>query len=272
VTGRWFATEPLAAAAVQLVCVPHAGAGASAYRDWQERLGPEIEVLPVQLPGREARFGEPLVRSVSGVVDELVGPVLERVRGPVAVFGHSMGALIGYELAHALAERGHAPVHLFASGYPAPHLPHVGPALHTLPEQEFQDHIVELQGTASEVLDHPELMGLLLRVLKADYELCETYRHPERPAFAVPVTALGGEQDPDTEGERLARWEDLSTGRSTARWFSGGHFYLHHHLDELMAIIEDTLLGTGREHGGSNDGSDRPERARTANSRVLPTS
>lgn len=271
-SGRWFATKPLDTAAVQLICVSHAGAGASAYRDWQDRLGPAIEVLPVQLPGREARFGEPLVRSVSEVVDGLIGPVLERVRGPVAIFGHSMGSLIGYELAHAMAERGRTPVHLFVSGYTAPHLPHVGPALHTLPDQEFHDHISTLQGTASEVLDHPELMGLLLRVLKADYELCETYRHPERPAFSVPVTAFGGEQDPDTAGERLARWDDLSTGRTAVRWFSGGHFYLHHHLDELMTIIEDTLLGTSREHGGSIDGSDRPDRPRTAGSPVLPTS
>lgn len=271
-TGRWFATKPLVTAAVQLICVPHAGAGASAYRDWQDRLGPAIEVLPVQLPGREARFGEPLVRSVSELVDGLVGPAVELVRGPVAIFGHSMGSLIAYELAHAMAARGRTPVHLFVSGYAAPHLPPRGPALHTLPDQEFQDHISALQGTASEVLDHPELMGLLLRVLKADYELCETYRHPERPAFAVPVTALGGEQDPDTTGERLARWDDLTTGRTAARWFSGGHFYLHDHLDDLMAIIEDTLLGTGREHGGSNDGSDRTDRPRTADSRVLPTS
>lgn len=271
-TGRWFTTEPLATAAVQLICVPHAGAGASAYRDWQDRLGPAIEVLPVQLPGREARFAEPLVRSVFELADGMLDAVLERVRGPVAIFGHSMGSLIGYELAQALAAQGETPVHLFVSGYAAPHLPPRGPALHTLPDQEFQDHISALQGTASEVLDHPELMELLRRVLKADYELCETYRHPERPAFSVPITALGGEQDPDTTGERLARWDDLSTGRTTARWFTGGHFYLHHHLDELMAIIDDTLLGTSRELGGSNDGSDRTDRSRTAGSRVLPTS
>jgi len=228
----------------QLICLPHAGAGASAYLGWQPKLEPRVEVLPARLPGREARFAEPPVRSVGELVDGMLGAVLERVRGPIAIFGHSMGALIAYELAHALAAQGEVPVHLFVSGYAAPHLPLTGPALHSLPDQDFLDHISTLQGTSSEVLEHPELMQLLGGVLKADYELCETYRHQGRAPIPVPITALGGADDPDTRGERLTRWAELSTAPCTARWFSGGHFYLHNQVDELMSVITETLLGS----------------------------
>jgi len=269
-TGRWFGTDPRGGAVAQLICLPHAGA--SAYRDWLPRLGPAIEVLPVQLPGREARFAEPLVRSVGELVDAMLDAVLERVRGPVAVFGHSMGALIATSWRTRSPHGARRRCTCSCPVTPAPHRPQQGPVLHTLPDQEFIDHISTLQGKSSEVLEHPELMESLRGVLKADYELCETYRHPRREPLSVPITALGGENDPDTRGERLTDWARLTTATCTARWFSGGHFYLHDHVDELLSTIKVTLLGTSRGHGGDHDGGEGTHPPRTTGSRVLPTS
>ncbi|WP_235030415.1 thioesterase II family protein [Nonomuraea solani] len=246
-TGRWFAAENTAPeAAAQLFCLPHAGAGASAYRDWQDKIGPDVEVVPVQLPGREARFAEPFVTSATEMAAALAGPLLERATGdrPFALFGHSMGALLAYELTHQLIAYGRPPVHLIVSGYAPPHLPY-DPAyqiVHQMPDPRLVAHIEALQGTAGEVLDHPELLELLLPVIRADYELCETYRFEDRPPLPVALTALGGADDPEAGEKTLPAWRELTAASFTVDIFPGGHFYLHAHLDEVTGIAREAAL------------------------------
>ncbi|WP_246204076.1 thioesterase II family protein [Streptomyces tailanensis] len=245
-TGRWFAAETTAPDAVaRLFCLPHAGAGASAYREWQSKVGPDVEVVPVQLPGREARFAEPPVTSAAEIVKHLAGSLVERAGGkPFALFGHSMGALLAYELTHELLLVGRPPVHLVVSGYGAPHLPRSTAygVVHKLPDAELARHIEALQGTAGEVLEHPELLELLLPILRADYELCETYRFVGHPPLPVPVTALGGTEDPGATEPQLRAWGELTTAPFTATSFPGGHFYLNAQLDDLTRIARDAVL------------------------------
>ncbi|SFY40060.1 alpha/beta fold hydrolase [Streptomyces atratus] len=242
---RWFATEATAPDAVaQLFCLPHAGAGASTYRDWQALIGADVEVVPVQLPGREARFAEPLVTSAAELVGALAGPLLERADKPFALFGHSMGALLAYELAHELVRLGRPPVHLVVSGYVAPQLPRhpLAGLVHKLPDDRVVRHIEALQGTAGEVLEHPDLLQLLLPVIRADYELCETHRFVERPPLPVPVTALGGTDDPGVGDAALQGWRELTAADFGAESFPGGHFFLHEQLDEVTGIVRGVTL------------------------------
>lgn len=228
---------PLDARAAQLFCLPHAGAGASAYRLWPELLAPAIEVIPVQLPGRESRRSEPLRRSVFDLAAELSGPLADRADGEFSLFGHSLGALLGYELAHALAAIGRPPAHLFVSGLSAPHLPPARPPTYNLPEDELMSVIEGLEGTTAEVLASAELMRLLLPVFRADLESCETYQHPSRPPLSVPITALGGRHDSGVSLDRLAGWSDLSSAAFCITTFAGGHFYLHSALAEVTAVV-----------------------------------
>jgi surfactin synthase thioesterase subunit len=231
---------------VRLFCLPHAGAGASAYRDWPARLAPDVEVVPVRLPGRETRRREPLARSVA----ELVADVAPQVTagGPFALFGHSMGALVAYELTHTLCAQGRTPVHLFVSGQQAAHLRAPGDDVHTLTDDDLADHVAELSGTPREVLDHPGMLDYLLPILRADFAVCETYEHLPRPPLDVPLTALGGTDDEVLAGDGLTPWRELTTAATTVRQFAGGHFYLHDHLDDVIATVHTALYGEHHDH------------------------
>ncbi|MFF0379822.1 thioesterase II family protein [Actinoplanes missouriensis] len=243
--GSWFGRDVTPAAAAQLFCLPHAGAGASTYRQWQALAGPEVAVVPVRLPARESRFGEPPIRSAAAMADALLHPLMDRAgERRFALFGHSMGALLGYELAQRLTRLGRPPAHLVVSGYAAPHLssPSGEGTVHQLSDPDLVDHLKALDGTAGEVLNEPKLLELLLPVIRADYELCETYRYPGHPPLPVPITALGGTEDPDLGEGRLQAWRELTTAAFTVVPFTGGHFYLNEHLDEVVGIARDASL------------------------------
>jgi len=243
---RAVATAPpeLNADAIRLFCLPHAGAGASAYRDWLPLLAPTIEVVPVQLPGRESRYGEPAHRSASDLVAEMSEPLADRAVGDFALFGHSMGALLSYELAHELSALGKPPRHLFVSGLGAPHLPPARAPAYNLPDDELLAVIVELEGTSAEVLAQPELVKMLLPVLRADLEVCETYV-THRGRLQVPITALGGRHDPGVSLDRLRAWGSLTSADFHLAAFDGGHFYLQATLDDVAAVLMRRLGESG---------------------------
>lgn len=237
----------LEADAVQLFCLPHAGAGASAYRDWPASLAPGIEAILVQLPGRESRHREPAFHSAPEIVAELTGPLARRAGGDFALFGHSMGALLCYELAHALCALGKPPRHLFVSGLGAPHLPPVGPLLHEQTDDDLLTAIADLEGTTPETLAQPELVQLLLPLFRADLEVWETYvpRPSSSLRVPVPITALGGHRDPGVSVDRLGAWESLTSAEFRVEVFDGGHFYHHAAPDDVVAVIKKTLLESG---------------------------
>src|SRR5262249_33598404 len=154
-------------------CLPFAGGGAGAFRAWPDGLPADVDVCPVHLPGREARYTEPAIDDV----DALVGPLLEGLRphfdGPFALFGHSMGGLVAFELADRLRRRGIAPVWFFASGVRAPHRPGSGRMRHALPHDQFLTAVRELNGTPPELLENPEILDLMLPTLRSDFHLAE---------------------------------------------------------------------------------------------------
>ncbi|HET6229653.1 MAG TPA: thioesterase domain-containing protein [Longimicrobiaceae bacterium] len=226
----------------RLLCIPHAGGGASAFRGWGDAMPPQVEVCPVQQPGREQRMGEPPIDRVEPLVRQLADAVLAGPDLPFAVFGHSNGALIGFELARELRRRGeHGPVQLFASGRRAPDVQSTRPVVYDKPDDEFIAELRELGGTPQEVLEHPELMRILLPLLRADVALNETYVYRDEPPLECPITAYGGLADLKATREETDAWRRHTAAVFTARYFPGDHFFVFSHRDLVLRTLAQDL-------------------------------
>jgi medium-chain acyl-[acyl-carrier-protein] hydrolase len=226
---RWLAyREVNPRARMRMFCFPYAGGGASIFRGWAASLPADVEVCPVQFPGRESRLREqPFTRSeamVAATADALQ-PVFDL---PFVFFGHSMGAAVGFELTRELRRRGWPqPLQLFVSGRRAPHLPPREEPIYALPEPEFLIKLKELNGTPQEVLEHEELMRLLIPILRADFEVNETYTFAAEEPIDVGISALGGIGDEDVTREDVEAWKEHTRGRFRMRMLPGDHFFIH---------------------------------------------
>ena len=240
--------RPRPAARLRLICLPWAGGGASGYRDWPSHLPDDVEVVAVQLPGREARFAEPPVSSMEPLVARLAAGVLGQLDRPFALFGHSMGALIAFELARRLRSMGRDPVRLLVAGSRAPHLPsRRARDRHTLPDQEFVSTVRELGGMPPEVLGSPDLLDLVLPALRADFALVETHTHGAGPVLHCPISAFGGVEDDDVGRDDLAAWSRHTTGPFRSHLLPGGHFFVHSSRESLLRIVATEVDGGGGE-------------------------
>jgi len=226
----------------RLICFPHAGAGASAFAEWAKLLPEDIELVAVQLPGRQNRIGEEPFRDVGRLTTALrhaLRPVLE---GRYAFFGHSGGAIAAYELARALAAAGEGgPEHLFVSAQPAPDVPPVR-VLHELPDDAFRAELIALGGIDPEIAAMPEVMEMLLGLLRTDFRLWEGYRPTSPGAVDCPVTALSPDADPRAPRDAVRGWQVFTTAGFRLRTFSGGHFYLYRSAADVVAAIRQELL------------------------------
>ncbi len=242
-TGRWLVIpRPRPDAAVRLYCLPFAGGAASAYRTWPELLGEDVEVAAVQLPGREMRLREPPFDRVGPLVSALADVLEGESDRPFAVFGHSMGALIGFELTRELRRRGRPlPVALVASGRNAPHLPARDPLMHPLPEEEFVERLRRFEGTPEAVLQHEELMRLLIPLLRADFAVNEAYTHVSEAPLDLPLLVLGGDGDEEVSQAGLEAWSEYTTGPFSLQVFAGGHFFLNPHAGEVTRLVRETV-------------------------------
>jgi medium-chain acyl-[acyl-carrier-protein] hydrolase len=176
------------------------------------------------------------------MVDALAQALSPFFDEPFAFFGHSMGALIGLELARWLRrERKTMPVHLFLSGRRAPQLPEPAPPSYNLPEPEFVQRVRSLNGTPKEVLDHPELMELMIPLLRADFSVCETYEHQSEPPLDCPLTVFGGIGDVEVSRDQLEPWREHTTAAYSLRMFPGDHFFLHTAQTEMLRTIAQQL-------------------------------
>ena len=222
-----FAPRPTAQA--RLICFSYAGGGGAVYRPWALALPSEVEVLAVQLPGRESRLREPPLRSMAALVEALAPALLPQLDRPVAFFGHSMGALLAYELARALHARGGpAPQHLMVSGRRAPQLQEPDAPIHHLPDEAFVGEIDRRYGgIPAEILQHRDILELLLPALRADMAAIETHRHQEGPALPCAITAFGGHDDPRAQPAVLQPWGAQTQAGLRTRHFPGGHFYFN---------------------------------------------
>lgn len=239
-TGRWTSVfVPRPAARLRLFAFHFAGGGASVYRPWALQLPPWVELRAVQLPGRLDRRGERPLGSVAEVVAGVADAVAEEVWRPYAVFGHSMGALVAFELARLLRARGlPPPVRLSVSGWPSPRLWPGTFELSGLPDAQFVAAVTALGGIPEEVLRMPSLLRLVLPVLRADLRVCEEYRYAPEAPLTVPVSVFAGVDDPLIPKGGLETWTEETTCGVTIRRYPGHHFYL---LDQMATVIEDLV-------------------------------
>jgi medium-chain acyl-[acyl-carrier-protein] hydrolase len=229
-------------AAVRLFCFPYAGAGASVFQAWAGELPNSIEAWTIHLPGRERRIAEAPLASIDGLVAALFEGAGELFRGRFAFFGHSMGVMVSFELTRLLRRRGlDMPCCLLVSALGAPHLRPHPELMADLPEPEFIAHLHKLNGTPAEVLDNPELLSLVLPMLRADFHAVETYAYAAEPPLACPIRAYGGTNDPDVPREDLEAWS-LHTGNFASRLFEGDHFYINSRRRELIPHVARDIL------------------------------
>ena len=240
----WIAyRKPNPRARLRLFCFPYAGGGASIYRTWSDELPPEVEVCPVQLPGRESRLIEPSFTRFAPLLQAMNPFVQPYLDMPFAFFGHSMGAMIGFEFARYLRQRERlGPAHLFVSGCRAPQRFDFDSPIHDLPEPKFIEELRLLEGTPDKVLQHPELMELLIPVLRADFEMVETYSYTPEAPLDCPISAFGGLQDDEVSREDIEAWQQQTRSAFVARMFPGGHFFLHSNRAILLRMLAEDLL------------------------------
>ncbi|WP_198263825.1 thioesterase II family protein [sulfur-oxidizing endosymbiont of Gigantopelta aegis] len=235
--------EEKPAARIRLFCFPYAGGGAHIYFPWQAQLPDWIEVCAIQLPGRGMRFADSPYSHHQPIVEQVFDVIKDYMDKPYAIFGHSMGALLAYELAQTIAQSALAnPEHLFISGRRAMHLQSSSKAIYDLPDKELMTELRQLNGTPAEVLANQELMNLLLPVLRADFKLCDTYEYNEQyKPLNINITTFEGQQDHKAQGERMTAWKELTHGNVSSVKLAGDHFFIHSQEKQLLTLLKDQL-------------------------------
>jgi pyochelin biosynthetic protein PchC len=228
--------HPAPAAASRLVCFPHAGGSATYYYPVSQALAPEVDVLAVQYPGRQDRRAEPCVDDVGALADAIVPELMPWTDRPVTLFGHSLGATVAFEVARRLERWAVRPLGLFASGRRAPsrHRPQPDSRFS---DEELLEELTSMSGTDSQVLADPELLAVILPVMRADYRAAQSYRYRSGPKLSCPVHALIGDADPQVSVDEARSWGEHSTGRFELTVYPGGHFYLNDHLAAVTATL-----------------------------------
>jgi medium-chain acyl-[acyl-carrier-protein] hydrolase len=242
----WLAvSEPKPDARARLICFPHAGGGPSTYAAWARALADyPLEVAAAHLPGREARTAEPPATTLDAVFDPLTDAIAAVADRPFALFGHSMGAVVAFEIARRLRDRhAHAPAYLFVSGAPAPQLPRVDLGLRFIDDDAaFLNAVADTYGGVPRiVLERAELRASMVAALRADLTLTETHEYTDAPPLACAIAAYGGRADAIVSGERLTAWREQTTGDFSWRSFDGDHFYLNRARDALLADLISRL-------------------------------
>ena len=238
--------KPRPQAHLRLFCFPYAGGGVSIFRAWSDSLPADVEVCPVQLPGRGTRLMEPPFTRLSPLIQALAQALFPLMDKPFAFFGHSLGALVSFELARQLRrEYAVQPVRLFISADRAPQIPNRDPAIHSLPEGEFLVELRRLNGTPREVLEDEELRQIMLPLLRADFAVYETYGYSTEPPLNCPISAFGGSQDHRVSRSDLEAWREQTSVSFSLRMFPGDHFFLNTTQPVLLRVLSQELRGYG---------------------------
>jgi surfactin synthase thioesterase subunit len=225
-----------------LVCFPHAGGSASYFFPLSAALSPDVQVLALQYPGRQDRQHERCLTGIDEFADEAYAALEPVMSRPLAFFGHSMGAVIAYEVAGRMSRRlGAAPTALFASSRRAPST-YRAEAVHRRDDAGLLAELRKLSGTGAGILDDEELVRMILPPLRGDYTAIETYRPRTGPRLDCPVVALIGDQDPVVDRDEARAWGEHTSRSFTLRVFPGGHFYLKEHQQAVVDLVSRQLL------------------------------
>lgn len=227
---------------IRIFCLPYAGGGASVYHSWVASAPNHIEVCPIQLPGRENRISEELFDNIQLLTKELATQIEPHVDKPYALFGHSMGALIVFELARELRRRKiREPERLFFSGRIAPHVPRVKPPIHDLDHQSFLKCLYDLNGTPESILQNEELMELFMPMLRNDFKMVETYEYIDEAPLNIPFSVLRGSEDSETSAYFMNEWSKHTVDSCIQHLIKGNHFFLNDQPQKILDLINEDL-------------------------------
>jgi medium-chain acyl-[acyl-carrier-protein] hydrolase len=229
-------------ARLRLFCFPYAGGGATIYSPWARILPPEVEVVAVQPPGREARIGEKPYGDLAQLVEAMHPELLPHMDRPFAFYGHSNGGLMAFELARTLRRTGGPmPLHLFVGGRPAPQMDVEEEQIHALPHDEFLAALRRYAGTPEEILQNAEIMELIEPLLRADFSLGETYDYVPEPPLDLPISSYGGERDDEVTYEEVEGWREQTSREFHLQMFPGDHFFINGNRAEVLQQITREL-------------------------------
>nr|AHB82061.1 type II thioesterase [Jahnella sp. MSr9139] len=240
----WFwRARPVAQPRARLLCFPYAGANAMVFRTWPGHLPPDVEVIAAQLPGRGTRIREAPITRMEPLVEAL-GQALRPSSVPFVLFGHSMGGLVAFMLCRWLRARSWpAPLHLVISGRRAPQISDSFPPASELTDAYILSRLRRYGGTPESIFAEPELLGMILPIFRADFELLGSYRYVSAEPLNVPLTALGGREDDLVQPAQIEVWREHTRAPFTLRMFDGGHFFLHTAEADVLRAIGQALEG-----------------------------
>ncbi|TYQ15092.1 UNVERIFIED_CONTAM: surfactin synthase thioesterase subunit [Acetivibrio alkalicellulosi] len=227
---------------INLFCFPYAGASSMIYAKWKNNILKYIDILPVELAGRGRRFNDPFYNSIDEAVDDIYNSIKKVIdESPYALFGHSMGAVIVYELYYKLREHGHnIPEHIFLSGR-GPSFKPSEENIHNLKDEEFLKKVMEYGGTPDEVANNKELLDFFLPILRADFKMINLYSSIKRDEKIISnTTVLTGKSDA-TIKEDIGKWSEYISGEFELVTFDGGHFFIHNNEEKILSIIKRKL-------------------------------
>lgn len=230
---------------IRLICFPYAGGGSASFRPWARLMPEEIELVCLQMPGREARIVEPPRTDISTLVAEIVHALGKLPVMPTAFFGHSLGSLIAYEVANVVQGSTSAPRKLLLSGCSPPHVrkdEKDEEPIWQLPDDAFLEKIRELNGTPEEVLSNLEMMDLVMPILRADFRLAEGIDMTPRQ-LPIPICAFGGKEDPEASEDDIREWKHYSSTAFNYRMFPGDHFFINSYQEIVCRAVIDELAG-----------------------------
>lgn len=226
---------------INLFCLPFAGGSRHSYRGYVKKAPGHIRVIPLELPGRGSRYNERLLTNTAEMVEDLYSTIQPQLQAPYAIYGHSMGTLLGYLLTKKIIQEGAPqPMHLIFTGCGGPSVRYDGPPRHTLPRDEFIEKLRKLGGSPDEILADEGLIGFFEPIIRADFQAIETYEYTVSHPFDIPITVAYG-MDEVTDYEKACAWKMETTAETNIITFPGKHFFIFEHEEQIMELIADKL-------------------------------
>jgi len=241
---KWiFQPNPRPDAKVRLFCFPYAGSSAIVtYKYLVDSLPEFVEVCPVEFPGRGTRMGEKLIDNIEEILLNISKSFEDWLDKPFMFFGHSMGALISYELVFKIyGKYNKLPLKLYVSAHKAPFLERGGPIMHKLDKENFIRELKKMNGIAKELFEHSELMELMLPIIRNDYAVCENYSHKNKEKINIPITAFGGLYDKDVKEEHIKQWSEVTNSEFSHFLLEGDHFFITKEKEKFLNLFSKLL-------------------------------
>jgi len=226
-----------------LFCLPYAGGSARIYAKWRKFLNSSVELFPIELAGRGKRFNEPFYSTMDEAIHDIYSQIKDKLNHPFAIYGHSMGSLLAYELSYKIQQtNGLSPLHIFFSGGKPPHCRTVKKEIHKLTDSDFKNEIKRMGGTPNELLAEKELFEIFMPILRADFRLIETYRYIKKSDSKLnsKVTVLNGKEDEISDNELLG-WQQYTKQSCNIVNFEGGHFFINDHAESIVDLINNVV-------------------------------